>query len=208
MGPYSFAPAMECSHGIASMDHAVDGRIYCYKKDNQTYEIAFNGGRGYIEKDWGKSMPEAWIWLQSNSFDMVVEPASLSFSLARVPWQGKAFNGFICLLLAGGKEYRFASYTGACIDLLEDEGATVRILLSDSRYKMEILVRQAKAGLLKAPEKGAMARQISESLDSWMRVVLKRRRGSSDEIIFDATANVVGSELVGDLDSLNERSPR
>jgi tocopherol cyclase len=39
-------------------------------------------GRGYIEKDWGRSFPRAWIWAQSNTF---TKPGtSFLFSLARV----------------------------------------------------------------------------------------------------------------------------
>ena len=32
-------------------------------------EISFEGGKGYIEKDWGRSMPSDWIWIQSNHFE-------------------------------------------------------------------------------------------------------------------------------------------
>ncbi|WP_243392439.1 MULTISPECIES: tocopherol cyclase family protein [unclassified Mesotoga] len=31
--------------------------------------IDLTGGKGYIEKDWGRSLPDAWIWMQSNNFD-------------------------------------------------------------------------------------------------------------------------------------------
>jgi tocopherol cyclase len=30
--------------------------------------VDFSGGSGYIEKDWGRSFPRAWIWAQSNTF--------------------------------------------------------------------------------------------------------------------------------------------
>ena len=64
MGWYAFVPGMECYHGILSMDHAVEGfiEINGIRKD-------LNGGRGYIEKDWGVSMPSSWIWMQTNHFD-------------------------------------------------------------------------------------------------------------------------------------------
>ncbi|MCK7537696.1 MAG: tocopherol cyclase family protein [Marinilabiliales bacterium] len=30
----------------------------------------FSGGRGYIEKDWGHSFPSAYVWMQSNHFQL------------------------------------------------------------------------------------------------------------------------------------------
>ena len=203
MGPYAFAPFMECSHGIASLDHSVDGTLELRSNGNEADErIAFASGRGYIEKDWGRSMPSAWVWIQSNSFESTAVPASFSFSLARVPWRGSSFNGFICLLLAKGVEYRFANYTRARIDLLENVDGAVRILLGDRTYKMEILVRRSSSATLQAPVEGAMSRRITESVDSWVRIVLKRRRGRTDEILFDSSAVAAGAELVGDIDSL------
>jgi len=105
-------------------------------------------------------------------------------------------------LLAKGVEYRFANYTRARIDLLENVDGAVRILLGDRTYKMEILVRRSSSATLQAPVEGAMSRRITESVDSWVRIVLKRRRGRTDEILFDSSAVAAGAELVGDIDSL------
>ena len=63
MGWYSFVPFMECNHGIVSVNHDLYGEISVNGN-----VIDFNNGKGYIEKDWGVSFPEAWIWIQSNNF--------------------------------------------------------------------------------------------------------------------------------------------
>jgi hypothetical protein len=202
MGSYSFVPYMECYHGIASLDHRVDGRVNLRPAGQPESGLVFSDGRGYIEKDWGTSMPQSWVWVQSNNFEAVQGPASLFFSLARVPWRGKAFNGFISILYVGGHEYRFATYTGARLDLLEQEGATLRILLSDRVFKMEILIRRSREGSLAAPVDGAMDRRIAESADSRVRVVLKRRHGNADLPLFDAASPASGVEIVGDTASL------
>ena len=52
MGWYAYLPIMECYHGILSMDHELSGELI-YNGDF----LAFNKGRGYIEKDWGKNFP-------------------------------------------------------------------------------------------------------------------------------------------------------
>lgn len=203
MGPYSFAPFMECRHGIASLDHPTEGWATIMDAAGGTSErLSFDGGRGYIEKDWGNSMPRAWVWLQANNFESGPSPASFSLSLARVPWRGNAFNGFICILWIAGTEYRFTTYTGARIDLLECQGSTLRILLGDRLHHLEARVNLARAGVLAAPSDGAMTRSINESADAFLRILLKRRHGTTDELVFDSSSSAAGAELVGDLESL------
>jgi hypothetical protein len=209
MGPYSFAPFMECYHGIASMNHLVNGLI----RLDKTQTLSFENGNGYIEKDWGRSMPSSWIWIQSNDFDPKLGPASLSFSLARVPWMGGSFNGFICLFWARGTEFRFASYTGATVSLLEKNEESLRVLVGDKIYKMELQVRGQLAkenpetsdplrGSLAAPQEGAMSRRIIENMDNRVRVILKRRHGSTEDIIFDGTSSPAAVEVTGDVSEL------
>lgn len=203
MGPYSFVPFMECYHGIASLDHAADGFVSLRNNITGTEErINFDNGRGYIEKDWGTSMPSCWVWIQTNSFIDAVGPASFFFSLARVPWHHSYFNGFIAILFFGGREYRFASYTGARLKLLEVSGKFIRILVTDDKAKLEVQVRRNREGFLAAPVDGAMDRRIAESADSSVRVVLKQRHGAVDIPLFDSESAASGVEVVGDTASL------
>ena len=203
MGPYSFVPFMECYHCIVSLDHAADGFV---SLRNAEYEgedrIKFDGGRGYIEKDWGTSMPSCWVWIQTNTFEEAVGPASFFFSLARIPWRGSYFNGFISILYFSGREYRFATYTGARLELLEVSGRFIRILVTDDRTKLEVQVRRNREGFLAAPVDGAMDRRIAESVDSSVRVVLKKWQGSVDIPLFDSDSVASGVEVVGDTASL------
>ena len=98
MGWYAFLPFMECFHGVLSLDHRISGQL---KTDNET--ISFDEGRGYIEKDWGRSFPEAYIWMQCNHFD---EDLSLMLSVARIPWKKSAFRGFLLGLKRGKRHSR------------------------------------------------------------------------------------------------------
>lgn len=204
MGPYTFTPFMECYHGVVSMDHAVEGQITMSAKGpgGSLEKINFDEGRGYIEKDWGRSMPQSWIWLQTNMFPSALGRVSLFFSLARIPWQGRSFNGFICILYVNGMEYRYASYTSARVELLEFQGRDMRILVVDKSTKLELMISRNHEGSLAAPVNGAMNRRISESADSWVRVILKDRHGFDDVPILDAVSPASGVELVGDIDSL------
>jgi len=100
MGPYTFAPFMECNHGIVSMDHGISGSLVINGE-----EIDFTGGRGYIEKDWGHSFPSAYIWMQSNHF--AANGISFKASVARIPWLTGNFTGFISGLMIDGRLYPF-----------------------------------------------------------------------------------------------------
>ena len=98
MGWYSFVPFMECKHGVVSTGHGLKGEL---RVKNE--KIDFTGGKGYIEKDWGKSFPESWIWLHCNTFNS--SDASFTFSVAKIPWLGSFFIGFISYLSFGTVSY-------------------------------------------------------------------------------------------------------
>lgn len=78
MGWYSYVPLMECKHGIVSVNHYLKGKIRINGNS-----IDLSEGKGYIEKDWGTSFPEVWIWIQSNNFTN--PETSFTFSLAKIP---------------------------------------------------------------------------------------------------------------------------
>ena len=69
MGWFSFAPFMECYHGVVSLDHSLKGSLTVNGE-----EIDFTNGRGYIEKDWGFSFPKGYIWMQTNHFEAAQAP--------------------------------------------------------------------------------------------------------------------------------------
>ena len=64
MGWYSFVPFMQCYHGVVSMNHQLKGQL-----EIGGQQVSFDGGKGYVEKDWGRSFPSSWIWMQGNQFE-------------------------------------------------------------------------------------------------------------------------------------------
>ncbi len=89
MGPYTFAPFMECNHGIVSLDHPVSGSLVINGQ-----ETDFTGGRGYIEKDWGHSFPSA-----TSGCSQTLRGSGNLLQVLRCPYplaHGK-FTGFITL---------------------------------------------------------------------------------------------------------------
>lgn len=170
MGWYSFVPFMECKHGIASVLHQLEGSLRVYHK-----ETGFSGGKGYIEKDWGTSFPESWIWLHCNNFD---EPeCSFTFSVAKIPWLGSFFIGHICFLYVKGQFFIFGTYNKSIIKKLGFTNKTLEIELRRKKFVLKIRAVQKKAGSLKAPVTGEMSRMIKESIDSEIEISLENDKG-------------------------------
>lgn len=90
MGYYGYVPFMETYHGLISLDHNVQGKVNIVGEDH-----FYDEGRGYIEKDWGKSFPSSWIWMQSNDFPQ--PKTSLMVSVAVIPWLRSSFVGHIAV---------------------------------------------------------------------------------------------------------------
>ena len=130
MGWYSFIPFMECNHGIVSVNHDLRGRISVNRN-----VIDFDGGKGYIEKDWGVSFPEAWIWIQSNNFEE--HDTSFSFSIAKIPWMGRYFIGFISFLYLNKKFYLFSTYNKSTVSEITRNKDIIEISVRKQRKHSE-----------------------------------------------------------------------
>ena len=167
MGWYSFVPGMECNHGVVSTGHTLEGQVTV---NGQVSD--YNHGKGYIEKDWGISFPEAWIWLQCNSFGEDV--VSVMISIAKIPWRGSFFMGFISFISINGRTEILATYNHAKIIKLRrlDSNKTEVIIRKDS-LNLSVVITKEGAGTLKAPLKGLMSNVIKESLNSGILLELK-----------------------------------
>ena len=191
MGWFSFVPFMECFHGIVSMHHTLEGTL-----EHQGKIYDFSGGKGYIEKDWGRSFPRAYVWMQSNHFDTQSE-ASLIASVAHIPWLNSHFIGFISGFWLEGKLFRFATYTGAK-QHLKIENNQVELVFSGPGQTLSIHAQQAEGTALISPLSGAMTGKINESLQAKLQVELMYK----GKRIFEGSSHTSGLELAGDLESL------
>jgi hypothetical protein len=186
MGWYSFVPFMECKHGVVSMHHKLSGGL---EIDGQY--VDFEGGTGYIEKDWGSSFPESWIWLHCNTFNST--KSSFTFSVAKIPWLGSYFIGFISYLKLEGRFINFSTWSKARIEKLEYLNNTLNIRISNKKYLLEIEAVNNQAGQLKAPVKGSMTRIIKETVDASLDLTLSDRSGN---ILFQDQGTRAGMELI------------
>jgi tocopherol cyclase len=194
MGWYSFVPFMECKHGVVSINHHLSGNL---KMNSQT--IDFNNGKGYIEKDWGTSFPESWIWVQCNHFDS--ENVSFMLSVAKIPWMGKYFIGFLGFLQNRDKFYKFATYNRSRVIHLEKTGAKVEIAILNKSFILSVNISSNQFSDLKAPRLGIMDRYMKESADSDLEIIMKDRKGKTILMLNGWRA---GLEITGDINTLQE----
>jgi len=154
-------------------------------------EINFIEGTGYIEKDWGTSFPESWIWLHCNTFDQ--PDCSFTFSVAKIPWLGNFFIGYICFVYYKGEFFQFATYNGSKITKLNFNKPVLEIELSNKTHILKVQAKQNRAGDLKAPVIGEMNRIIKESVDSEIEISLFDKKG---KLIVNSTGNRAGLEII------------
>ncbi|MHA2393943.1 MAG: tocopherol cyclase family protein [Promethearchaeota archaeon] len=178
MGFLSYIPFLETYHGVVSMNHKLRGNISINGE-----RIDFENGKGYMEKDWGKSFPVAWIWMQSNHFSN--QNLSFMFSLAKVPFLGMKINGFLSAIWYEGKFYKFATYTGAKVKSLEILPDKLNFIVEDKRYRLTFdAIRKGIATVsLKAPQEGLMSGHIAESINAKIKLNLFDRK--NDTTIID-----------------------
>ncbi len=192
MGWYAWIPVMECYHGVVSLDHTLDGRLTLNGED-----LTFSGGRGYIEKDWGRNFPTGYIWQQSNHF--ATPGTSLTASIAMIPLFSQTFAGFIVGVWHHGLLYRFATYTGAVTEHLTVDDQCVRWVIRDKRYRLEMISERQSGGLLHAPIRTEMHKRVSETMRTAVRTRLTRHDGT---VILDDTGQCAGMEVHGELTGL------
>lgn len=210
MGPFRFVPLMQTYHGVLSLDHRLEGTLKVNRR-----KVEFSGGRGYIEKDWGKTFPRAYIWTQSNHFS---EPGiSLTASAATIPWLGSWFRGFLVGFWFRGTLYRFTTYLGSTLESLRVSDQTVRWVLRGTRrsspdrkhpgYRLIVEIERGAGGLLSSPELDGMTPRILESLTANLKVALDSldEHGQVIGSIYEGRGACAGLEVAGSVEEITDR---
>jgi tocopherol cyclase len=194
MGWYAFVPAMECYHGVLSFDHLIEGSMDLNEK-----HVDYTGGRGYIEKDWGRSFPRYHIWIQTNHFDK--PGTSLMVSIANVPWFGSSFDGFIIGFWHESRLYRFSTYTGAKIKSIHYDKDRLVLHIQAKTQRLEVEVTYLRGAQLLTPVLGEMQGRLSESLAASTHLKLFQLGPGSETLLFEGIGRHTGLEIEGEIPS-------
>lgn len=193
MGWYGLVPLLECFHGVVSFGHGLAGTLAV-----EGTARSFDGGRGYIEKDWGKAFPAGYVWLASNHLDSDPQ-ASLIASVAIIPWLGRSFRGYIVGLKHGGTLHKWTTYNRSRQKSLSIDDSHVRWSLEGPSGTLELVAERVRGGLLHAPLRTAMHQRVEETLDAR---VTYRHTDPSGRVLLEGTAECAGLEVFGDTDRL------
>jgi tocopherol cyclase len=195
MGWASFVPFMQCKHGIVSMNHTIHGALAI---DGE--QLSFEGGKGYIEKDWGRSFPRAYVWMQANHFTAM--DTAFMLVLARIPWLRLTIPGFAAVLWHDNRYYLFATYTGARITRFEKGAHRVRLSIEDRHFNLDLEGLQGMVVALKSPHAGSMTGRIFESLAATLKLRLYAKRSTGDQLLLEDEGRNAGLEVMDDADEL------
>ncbi|MCK5342052.1 MAG: hypothetical protein KAR20_01540 [Candidatus Heimdallarchaeota archaeon] len=204
MGPFTYLPFMECYHGLVNLSSKIEGVLTI---NGQT--IDFSGGKGYIEKDYGTSFPDNWIWMQSNHFSE--DDTTFFFSLAKIPYLGLKFPGFLCVFTYRERKMVLATYNGAKITQLTISPENVNIQIENSKFCLKIYAKKTNwvrkdgvGAIMRAPKNGQMTSKCIETISAIidLRFYQKKSRKSSGsyewmEIMHDTGKNA-GLEIMAD----------
>ena len=193
MGPYAFVPFMECYHGIVSMDHKISGTL-----EIEGNNIDFTNGRGYTEKDWGRSFPSAYFWMQSNHFSE--KGISLKCSVAKIPWIRSSFVGFIAGVWLKDQLIRFTTYNQSKLRKSFANENEVEIVLENKNYLLEILAYRDGTTALASPINGFMNGRTEESMTSSITVMLTDKK--NNKILLSDTGKNAGLEVAGNINEI------
>lgn len=193
MGWYGLVPFLECFHGIVSFGHDLSGEVLV-----EGVTKTFEGGRGYIEKDWGTAFPAGYIWMQSNHFEKHPD-ASIIASAAIIPWLGKAFRGYILGLRHGGKLYKWTTYNGSKEVSITIDDSHVRWSLQGADGILEIEAERVAGGLLHAPLRTSMYQRVEETMLAKVKV---RHIDTQGRVLLDDIGDAASMEVFGDIERL------
>ena len=158
MGYYNFIPFMQCYSQVSVMDMDLQGTL-CING----CEIDFNGGKGYIEKNWGSAFPYSWTWVQCNSFKN--RKASISCSIGHIPFMLTSFRGFLIGLFVDDKFYKFTTINKSTLTIVQND-LDVIITTENKKYKLIIETKTDKKDymLCMGPREDKMIPLVEENL--------------------------------------------
>lgn len=188
MGPFGFVPFMECYHAIINLQHQLSGTI---ELDGEIMD--FTGGVGYIEKDYGRSFPTSYLWLQASHFES--GNASFVFSRARIPFLGSEFPGFFAYFTNFNDiAIRFATYNRSKLTdwKVDTDKRTCSGVLRGPSRTLSFNAKMLGGGTLRAPVDGLMDREIIESITATVSIKVTNRHG---QVIYEGTSSETGMEI-------------
>ncbi len=163
---------LPCGHKIWAMEQELSGEL-----EINGNIFSFDGGKGYMEADYGKTFPKTYFWSHCNWFG----EKSLRITCAGVelPFagnRGMLMGCFVCIDQDGYK-VKLATYRGARVEEISPNTFRIR----QGKYVFEGWKMEGKPVKLQAPLGSAM----SESTEEYLECTVRYKLSHNGETIFD-----------------------
>lgn len=190
MGFYNYLWFMECYSQVCILDGTIDGSLVINNK-----LIDFTNGKVYIEKNWGSSFPKSWVWVQSNSFQD--NRASITCSLATIPFPLKDFRGFLIGVTVDDYFYNFTTINRSKL-IVNQQKNDIEIIATNKEFKLTLKTFSNKNTymLCKGPLNGEMIPLVNETLSGTVLVTLENIK--TNTLIYSGTGKSTGIEYGGE----------
>jgi len=188
MGFYNYLRFMQCYSQVCAMNMDLVGALTINGK-----ALDFTGGKGYIEKNWGKAFPFSWNWVQCNTFNNI--EASLSCSIGYIPFLGSNFRGFLIGLLVDKEFYKFTTINRSKL-IIKQHLSDITLNVCNNKYLLEIrtVTNKNMYMMLNGPRDNKMIPLVQETLSGTVFVKLTDRQ---ENIIFKDECYCAGIEYGG-----------
>lgn len=186
MGFYNYLTFMECYSQVCIKDGEVEGLLEVNGKS-----IDFTGGKIYSEKNWGKSFPLTWTWIQSNCF--YDRTASFSCSIGHVPFPTGSFHGFLSSFALGKSFFKFTTINRSKL-IIEEKGRDLSLIFENRHYRLmvETCSKEDEFILCYGPDGNTMLPFVKETLTA--EIDLELLDNKKNAILFKGKGYCAGIE--------------
>lgn len=187
MGFYNYLGFMQCYSQVCAIDGEISGELFINGK-----RLDFTGGKLYVEKNWGRSFPNSYIWVQGNSFEN--EEGSVTCSIGSIPLPFRSFTGFLIGIYARKNFYKFTSINKSTLSIsCKDEKIILEAYNKEYFLKIEGCYSKDRFMNLYAPYEGNMVPIANETLCGSLKVLLYDNKKNS--LIFNDSCSSAGIEF-------------
>lgn len=191
MGFYNYLIFMECYSQVCILDGDISGYL---NLNNKT--IDFNGGKIYIEKNWGKSFPLEWLWIQNNTFED--NNATITCSVGQIPFPIHNFRGFLIAATVNNKFYKFTTINRSKLNLvLKDNSVELKATHKELTLYLKTETLDNDFILCYGPKNGEMSPYVKETLTG--KIHMKLYNNKSNKLIYEGIGYNTGVEYGGNL---------
>ncbi|MBC5629546.1 hypothetical protein H8S20_11665 [Clostridium sp. NSJ-6] len=191
MGFYNYLNFMECYSQVCALDGNIQGVLTINDE-----LIDFHGGKVYIEKNWGKSFPLSWLWIQSNYFND--KRATVTCSVGEIPFPLKSFRGFLIGVTVDDIFFKFTTMNRSHLDIkLNNNDITLQV--KNKNFKLSLKTKSTKDNfiLCHGPKDGKMIPYVKETLTGTVQIELLDLK--NDKLIYSGEGYNTGIEYGGNL---------